>query len=302
MTEPKTEHANTTAQSTVVSNSIDSSLLTNFSDDQSRKVIEKWIDMSPMNKNESKQSVDTKPITKKTVIIVLTSNIDQSDLVFQNLNEELQSISSLTEYYTDQDQCIDSLTDMNDVHALIIIYNYPYVDIIPLINFIPQIHSIYLFYRDHHQLNNENYVIGTWNKKVKSVYHHIEQMCYVIKQEFYQLSTDSPFSFLSSNPNLSFDELDSSFMYTQLFKEILIGIKHDKNKAKTDFIKYCRDSSTSIDYKSNDVNQFEKEYDENNAIWWYTKASFLYSNVNKALRNQDMKVLMKMAFWTGTIK
>ena len=52
-----------------------------------------------------------------------------------------------------------------------------------------------------------------------------------------------------------------------------------------------------IDFKSNDVKSFESEYHENKAIWWYTKANFLYFNVNQALRKQDMKVLMKMGFF-----
>ncbi|CAF1190818.1 unnamed protein product [Adineta ricciae] len=296
MAESRTQHTATTDQSVVVSNSIDSSTKGNILHEPSDEIINKVIELGRISTNKLEQSIDTYTI-KTPVVIVLTANIDQSDFGFQDLSKQLQDISPSTEWYTDQDQCIDSLTSANDINALLILYNYSYVDIIPLINFIPQIHAIYLFHHNRHQLNNENYAVGTWNKKVKSVYHHIEQMCYAIKQEFCQLSTDSSFSFSSSNSSISFDELDSSFMYTQLFKEILMELKYDKKKAKAVFIKYCRDPSTSVDFKSNDVDQFEKQYDENNAIWWYTKANFLFFNVNKALRNQDMKVLMKMAFF-----
>ena len=103
-----------------------------------------------------------------------------------------------------------------------IIYNYTDLDIIPLINYIPQIQSIYIFNHDHYRLNNENYVIGRSNKKVKGVYSHIEQMCYILRQDLYRLSNYSSVSVLSSSSNLSFAELDPSFMYTQLIQ----GVSH----------------------------------------------------------------------------
>ncbi len=42
--------------------------------------------------------------------------------------------------------------------------------------------------------------------------------------------------------------------------------------------------------------EFENQYSANKALWWYTRESFLYKMLNKALRVQNIEVLFLFRF------
>jgi hypothetical protein len=70
---------------------------------------------------------------------------------------------------------------------------------------------------------------------------------------------------------------------------------------KHELIKLCKDL-----YKNNDVqlalvNEFEREYTSSRALWWYTRESFVYRMLNKALRIQNIELLNLFRFVIGDI-
>jgi hypothetical protein len=81
-------------------------------------------------------------------------------------------------------------------------------------------------------------------------------------------------------------------MYTQIFKEILLEMKHDEKSIK-DFIVYCRTG----DYGSpTTITKLENEYSSKLAIWWYTYPSFIYDLLNGALRTLEADTIINMGF------
>jgi len=49
------------------------------------------------------------------------------------------------------------------------------------------------------------------------------------------------------------------------------------------------------------VGEFEKDYRSDKALWWYTRDSFLYRMLNKALRVQNIDLLFLLRFVIGDI-
>jgi len=47
----------------------------------------------------------------------------------------------------------------------------------------------------------------------------------------------------------------------------------------------------------NQISEFEKNYTASNALSWYTRNSFLYRIINKALRTQNMIYIFKCRFF-----
>ncbi|CAF1322380.1 unnamed protein product [Adineta steineri] len=89
------------------------------------------------------------------------------------------------------------------------------------------------------------------------------------------------------------NQLESSFMYTKLFKEILLDMKHDE-QVINQFAAYCRQH----DYGSaRNIDEFEKDYPARSAIWWYTCPSFIYSMLNYALRSMEGDTIINMVFF-----
>ncbi|CAF0943306.1 unnamed protein product [Rotaria sp. Silwood1] len=90
-------------------------------------------------------------------------------------------------------------------------------------------------------------------------------------------------------------ELNKSFMYTQLLKEILLDMKRDY-KRKNALVKFCRIKYADNECQLGLIDDFKLECNDQIVVEWYTKESFLFSMMNRALRSQDIETIMKMGF------
>jgi tetratricopeptide (TPR) repeat protein len=45
------------------------------------------------------------------------------------------------------------------------------------------------------------------------------------------------------------------------------------------------------------IGEFERDYDHPSPIWWYTRECFIYAMLNKALRIQDVEIILNMGFF-----
>ncbi|CAF1122957.1 unnamed protein product [Adineta steineri] len=99
---------------------------------------------------------------------------------------------------------------------------------------------------------------------------------------------------MASTENLN--QLEPTFMYTQLFKEILLDIKYD-DKAIKDLAVCCHEAFTGNPVELQVINEFEHDYRPEKAIWWYTRECFTYKMLNRALRMFDADVIINMGFF-----
>ena len=84
--------------------------------------------------------------------------------------------------------------------------------------------------------------------------------------------------------------LNGQFLHSQLLIYVLLKMNPNE-RDKCDLIALCKN-----EYKNNDdemvlVTEFERQYHSLKAIWWYTRESFVYRMLNKALRIQNVEVL-----------
>ncbi len=99
---------------------------------------------------------------------------------------------------------------------------------------VPQLHAIYIF--DSSQTQSEHWIKE--HQKVKGVLTLIDTICNALKRNIHMSETDlTSISIIPENPIVNFDELDQSFMYSQILKEIIIEIKYNE-KAKDEFANF----------------------------------------------------------------
>lgn len=91
----------------------------------------------------------------------------------------------------------------------------------------------------------------------------------------------------------SLNQLESAFMYTQLYKEVVLEMKYDEQSLKN-FIAYCRNGNYG---SSTNITRFENKYNPQLAIWWYTYPGFIYDLLNSALRKLEPNTILNMAFF-----
>ncbi|CAF3337447.1 unnamed protein product [Rotaria socialis] len=96
---------------------------------------------------------------------------------------------------------------------------------------------------------------------------------------------------LASEQNL--DRLPPSYMYSVIFKDIILEIDHDDSKSMNTLASFCQQQKI----REKDIDVFKRNYYEKSAVWWYTKELFLYGMFNRALRMLDMEVMTKLGFF-----
>ena len=108
-----------------------------------------------------------------------------------------------------------------------------------------------------------------------------------------------PISFVDTTQDLSsidLNRLEPSFMYTQLFKDIILGMKESERSSK-DFLDYCRQQYADNPKQLEIIDEFDRQYSSDKAIWWYTRPCFIYEILNRSLRLLECGIIIKMAFF-----
>ncbi|CAF1197662.1 unnamed protein product [Adineta ricciae] len=229
------------------------------------------------------------------LVVWLDYYVHSSNQDYQNAITQLQHIVTDIPIFTDNDQCIDFI--LNNIHSKVCLITSGSIGqlILPCIHDIPNIDSIFIFCDNQ---NRHEQLAKKW-LKVKCVSIDIMTICEQLKQIIrrHELN-DIPMSFVQ--PGKRPDQLDPSFMYTQIIKEILLTIRfeHKHIKEYVDF--YC-DKFVDNDVDRKRVRQLEDEYDKHTPIWWYTTERFLYGMLNHALRVMDGKVMTLMGFFISDL-
>ena len=91
-------------------------------------------------------------------------------------------------------------------------------------------------------------------------------------------------------------DLNGDFLHSQILIDCLIKMKYDVND-KTELISLCRQQYKENSDELNIIKQFDRDYLSDYALWWYTRDSFLYKMLNKALRVQNIHLLFLFRFF-----
>ncbi|CAF1246083.1 unnamed protein product [Adineta ricciae] len=207
----------------------------------------------------------------------------------------VRCIVNTIDQFTDYDECAYFLEQIKDEKIFMIISGDLVEHVVPALHDTPQLDSIFVFCGN--QTLNEQWV-STW-PKVKGVFTNIELICQSLKkaalrcdQNFIRISLVPP-NDTSATFNQNLNQLDHTFMYTQILKEILLEINNYGTKCVQDLAYYCREQS--ID--SGNIDKFEQEYRLQTPVWWYTYDCCLYPMLNRALRTLEVDTIVKMGFF-----
>ncbi|UJR22684.1 hypothetical protein I4U23_025720 [Adineta vaga] len=161
--------------------------------------------------------------TQNMILVWLDSYIDNNNEECQNEIAELQCVVNDINTFTDNDECFEFILNINNNKVCMIISGSLGRLVMPCIHDIPQLDSILVFCankKHHEQWANEWF-------KIKGVYSDIISICEALKQVSRQCEQNAvPISLAASGKKLN--QLDPSFMYTQLLKETLLDITFKK--------------------------------------------------------------------------
>ncbi|CAF1031871.1 unnamed protein product [Adineta steineri] len=84
------------------------------------------------------------------------------------------------------------------------------------------------------------------------------------------------------------------FLYSKILRDILF---EDVRSTQSEMVDFCRQIYADDPAKLNEVEEFEEYYTSQLAIFWYTRDTFLYRLLNKALRERDIKTLYSLRYF-----
>ena len=192
------------------------------------------------------------------------------------------------------------MTDIKDQQVLLVVSWGLGQHLLPHIHMISNLNAIYIMY-------TEEVPQAQWIKecsKIKGLYTKIEPICEALKVTVKQCNHDSiAMSFVpmvedAFNHNLN--QLEPSFMYTQLFKKTLLTIEYGEQSRQA-LLTYCRKNKSDASSEQKIIDEFERDYHPNKAIWWYTRECFTYQILNRALRLLDGDTIVNMGFFISDL-
>ncbi|CAF1261161.1 unnamed protein product [Adineta steineri] len=232
---------------------------------------------------------------QNVLLIWLDNNIDDNNADCNNTINQLKCVVNNVNSFTDGEQCVEFIQTTTYNKVCMIVSDSLGKHVVPRVHDLSQVDTIFIL------CNNQEWHkqwVDEW-PKIKGVFTDMASICEALKQTTHQCAQNAiSISFVA--PNKKLDQLDPSFMYTQILKEILLTIDFEDKHFK-EFITYCREAFVENEYDLHNIEKLEGHYHNHTPIWWYTCQYFLYSMLNQALRLMNVDIIIRMGFFVNDL-
>ncbi|CAF3328894.1 unnamed protein product [Rotaria socialis] len=231
------------------------------------------------------------------LVIWVDGNIDKNSEDCRNTLAQLRAVVSEVKLCTTPEYCVEFLNEMDEGKAFIISSGALGQSFVNNIHGMSKVNAIYIFCgnKARHEL---------WAKewqKIRGVFTSIKPICESLKEVAHECDHNSiPMNFVPKRctPDAAFNEqklnqLPPAYMYSVVFKDILLEIDDDDTKSMNTLVKFCQQQNIP----DAEINEFKRKYHQKSSVWWYTCGNFLYCMLNRGLRSLDLEVMTKLGFF-----
>ncbi|CAF1535896.1 unnamed protein product, partial [Rotaria sp. Silwood1] len=230
------------------------------------------------------------------LVIWVDANINMENEDFQHTLSQLRGVVNEVKICITPEECIRFLNDNKEETSFVISSGSLGQVLVPNIHGMRNLDMIYIFCRNK-EFHRE--WAQHWTK-IKGVHKTIKSICNALQIAVKQCNQNNTMvSIISADAGGSsedLNQLEPSFMYTQIFKEILLDMNHDQ-QAMEDLVKFCQEQYEGNKNELKLIDEFQRTYHATFAIWWYTRECFTYKMLNRALRTLDGDIIIRMGFY-----
>ena len=221
--------------------------------------------------------------------------LDSTESKSVELQEQLEKLSPNVRVFENEQRCAHFIQSKSKSDRLILITNGRIGEhFVSKIHFLQQIVSIYVYCR-HQQIHQQ------WAKrfaKIKGVVVDFPDLLHRIRID--HIDSHQPDQLLTiyihrRNPDKSTNDLNGDYLHSQLLVNCLLKMKSNSND-RNEFIENCKSQQKENSSELSLIDEFHREYSCESALWWYTRDSFIYRMLNKALRVQHVHSLYLFRF------
>jgi len=231
-------------------------------------------------------------------LIWLDPNIG-SDQDTKTTKEELRRITDRIQFYTDLVQCVDFIQLNASEKIFIVTSGAKASTLLALVSGLRQVDSVFIFCMKQTKYVN----LMKKYPKIVGVFMNRDELCQSIREEIQIVEQHiQTYNFFDRYQKYTRDithEFDR-FLWYQLFSYVITRFPRNE-ESKQQMIEICRQFYHRNIKKLRDIDEFERTYRSQDAIRWYSKETFVYNLVNKALRTEDINLLYKFRFFIGDL-
>ncbi|UJR33433.1 hypothetical protein I4U23_020878 [Adineta vaga] len=217
----------------------------------------------------------------------------------ERTKEQLRRINDYVIFHTEISECVAYIQSISEEKIFLITSGAHASELLIRVHELSQIDSIFIFcikktkYKD--LLNKYSKVIDIFVDRKSLCISILEQINLVNKQ----LET---FSFFDQHQRAIKDlsKQSGEFLWYQLFKDLIVRLPGNL-QAKQEMIDTCRHYYRGNSNEQKLIDEFEQDYQPEHAIKWYSKQSFVYKLVNKALRSEDIDQLHTLRIFVSDL-
>ncbi|CAF2131972.1 unnamed protein product [Rotaria magnacalcarata] len=242
------------------------------------------------------------PPDRSLVVAANNQNVEIFSLVWldqhvesqyiRNTESKLRPNINLIKKFADVKKCQQYVEDLSSSDRVVMIVSGVLgQQIVPSIHKLEQVISIYVYC-----MNKERN--KRWSKyftKVKGVINEVDELVSQIRADRQiQRNLDEPFSHNLFNVNCgngtSTSGINGKFIFSQVLIDCILRIK-SKEEDKKELITCCKQYYVGNCMEMNHLDEFEKNYSPDKVLWWYSRESFFYNVLNRALRNENIHII-----------
>jgi tetratricopeptide (TPR) repeat protein len=231
-------------------------------------------------------------------LIWLDPNIDSSKDV-ETAMKRLREINDYVIFYTELDQCLMRIQSIQNEKIFLITSDVRANELLPSMMNLDQVDSIFIFSMNKcekkHSLNE--YV------EIVDIYENLDSLCLSIEEQIKivekKLETFSIFD-QCQNSTTDLTKQSVEFIWFQLLKNVIDHFPRNQH-SKKQIVNMCRSYYRSNSKELKRIDEFDQNYRSELAIQWFSKKSFIYKLINKALRTKDINQLYHFQFFINDL-
>ncbi|CAF3102904.1 unnamed protein product [Rotaria socialis] len=228
-------------------------------------------------------------------LLWLEKSIDDSENS-QYIQTSLFELNTFVQFYTDPQLCIDYIRTIRNEKIFLITGGLVTEEVLSEIHPLLMVHAIFIFPLNPSEqtflLNDYPKVIGIFTE-LASLIESVQTTIHLASKHMIAFSL---FDQQEQKTTRDLSKNSASFLWNQLLVDALKQMPQTED-AKRDMLDRCSDYYRTNRVELKRIELFHNSYTSDRAIEWYTRDSFVYRLLNKALRTEDIDLLYLFRFY-----
>lgn len=258
-----------------------------------RQIVENLTSTTASNKYMANAKLQLKQLIKQSILIWVDNNVESNDSDTKKTIDKLNELVCKIVLIKTPATCIEMLKEVEPTKCYLITSGVLGKELMPRIHSLSHLEAIFIFCanKTHHEIWTNEF------SKIRGVHTDIDPIYNELRSIIKQVQNDNvPTSIITRDKENQSDleKLPPSFMYSSMLKEIFLTMKFEQKH----FDKMIEKLLFEHHKEKNEmflVKNFAKQYQSQEAIRWYTGQSFIYNDVNHALRLLEGGMIVDMA-------